>query len=75
MNDRVSDLARADVPDCDRGVGRSVMSLVVVRFIPRPRDSGERTDFPTIAFRFEAETGEYADTAPCEYVAQERDGT
>jgi hypothetical protein len=52
------------------------VSAKVVRFIPRPRrDSGEATDFPTIAFRYPAEAGDHADTAPCEYVAPELDET
>jgi hypothetical protein len=72
MNDRVSDLARARVPGRDRRVGGNVVSAEVVRFIPRPRDSGEATDFPAIAFRFAAEAGDHADTAPCEYVAPEQ---
>jgi hypothetical protein len=62
MNDRVPDLTGADVSDRDRRVGRSFLNAKVVRFILRPRrDSGEPTDFPTIAFRSVVEVDECAD--------------
>jgi len=51
MNDRLSDLARADVPDCDCGVGRNAVSSEVIRVISHPGAADESTDFPTIAFR------------------------
>ena len=75
MNDRVSDLARARVPGRDRRVGGNVVSAEVVRFIPRPRDSGETTDFPAVAFLLPVEAEDHADTAPCEYVAPADDET
>src|SRR5437879_391957 len=50
-DDRVSDLARADRPDCDRGLGGSFMSTEITRFIPLASRTSEQTDFPTIAFR------------------------
>jgi hypothetical protein len=75
MNDRVSDLARARVPGRDRRVGGNVVSAEVVRFIPRPRGSGDMTDFPTVAFLLPVETDDHADTAPCEYVAPPHDET
>jgi hypothetical protein len=69
MNDRISDLARARVPGRDRRVGGNVVSADVVRFIPRPRSSGDTTDFPAVAFHMPAPAEDHADTAPCEYVA------
>jgi hypothetical protein len=52
MNDRVSDLARANAPDRHHRIGCNIVSADVVRFIPRPRrNGGEPTDFPMIAFR------------------------
>ncbi len=51
------------------------MSAEVVRFIPRPRDSGETTDFPAVAFLLPVEAEDHADTAPCEYVAPADDET
>src|SRR5260221_13399772 len=50
-NDRLPDLACADRPDCDRGLGGTFMSVDIVHLIPRPRHASEPTDFPTIAFR------------------------
>jgi len=57
------------------------MSADIIRFIPRPRQIGKQTDFPTIAFRSAApdqrakdasashDPGtDHADTAPSEYV-------
>jgi hypothetical protein len=75
MNDRISDLARARIPDRDRRVGDGVVSAEVVRFIPRPRRGAANasTDFPTIAFRLPPEANDHADTAPCEYVAPDHD--
>jgi hypothetical protein len=74
MDDRVSDLARADVPDRDRAAGRNGVSAEVVCFIPRRRrNSGEATDFPTIVFRLPAKPAAHVDTAPCEYVAPHDD--
>ncbi|MGY3534172.1 MULTISPECIES: hypothetical protein [Bradyrhizobium] len=46
------------------------MSAEIIQFIPRPRHEGERTDFPTIAFRSvvpDPDTND-ADTAPSEYL-------
>ena len=74
MNDRVSDLACAHVPDRDRGAGRSGVSAEIIRFIPSPRCNGsEVTDFPTIVFRLPANLDAHVDTAPCEYVAPHDD--
>ena len=75
MNDRVSDFARARVPGRDRRVGGNVVSADVIRFIPRPRDGGEATDFPAVAFLLPVEAEDHADTAPCEYVAPADDET
>jgi hypothetical protein len=76
MDDRVSDLARADVPDRDRGVRRNGVSAEIIRLIPcRRRNSNETTDFPTIVFRFPAKPDTHADTVPCEYVAPAEDET
>jgi hypothetical protein len=51
------------------------MSAEIIRFITRPADEREPTDFPTIAFRpvlqSEKPADEAADTAPCEYVRPE----
>ena len=57
------------------------MSADIIQFIPRPKQTGRQTDFPTIAFRSAApderakdapakhDPGiDHADTAPCEYV-------
>ena len=57
------------------------MSADIIQFIPRPKQTGKHTDFPTIAFRSAAPNEptrdapvkhnpgtEHADTAPCEYV-------
>jgi len=57
------------------------MSADIIQFIPRPKQAGKDTDFPTIAFRSvvphqpagdapaKHDRGiDHADTAPCEYV-------
>ena len=54
------------------------MSADIIQFIPRPKQTGKRTDFPTIAFRSAAPIGpagdalakgtDHVDTAPSEYV-------
>jgi hypothetical protein len=51
------------------------MSADIIRFIPRPRNVSEQTDFPTIAFRSVVPdlAADAVDTAPCEYVAPEGD--
>ena len=50
-DDRLSDLARSDRPDCDRGLGGALMSADIIQFIASPTRDRELTDFPTIAFR------------------------
>jgi hypothetical protein len=76
MDDSVSDLARADVPDRDRCVRRNGVSADIIRLIPwRRRNSSETTDFPTIVFRFPAKPNTHADTVPCEFVAPAKDET
>ena len=57
------------------------MSADITQFIPRPKQSGKHTDFPTIAFRSAVSSEpargaparhdpsmDQADAAPCEYV-------
>jgi hypothetical protein len=57
------------------------MSADIIQFIPRPKQSGKHTDFPSIAFRSAAPNErardapvkhvpglDQADTAPCEFV-------
>jgi len=75
MNDRISDIARADRPRRDRRGGRTVLSAEVIRFFSPPNRACERTDFPTIAFRSAIQPAvipvDRVDTAPCEYLASE----
>ena len=75
MNDRISDIARADRPHRDRRGGGAVVSAEVIRFISPPNRACERTDFPTIAFRSAIQPAvipvDRVDTAPCEYLASE----
>ena len=49
------------------------MSADVIRFIPRPGNDCEQTDFPTITFRSVVHdfVRDHVDTAPCEYVEPE----
>ena len=72
-DDRVSDIARADRPDCNRDMGGIFVSADIIQFIPRPGKDQEQTDFPTIAFRSVVRdlARDQVDTAPCEYVAPE----
>jgi hypothetical protein len=51
MNDRISDIARADRPRVHRPLGGAVVSADIIQFIPRPAPKSRPTDFPTIAFR------------------------
>jgi len=72
-DDRVSDIARADRPDCNRDMGGTAVSADIIQFIPRPGKDHEQTDFPTIAFRSVVRdlVKDHVDTAPCEYVDPE----
>jgi hypothetical protein len=64
IDDRLSDLARPDWPDCDHGLGGTFMSVDIVQFIPRPRHASGQTDFPTVAFRSAVRDLERAEPAP-----------
>lgn len=72
-DDRVSDIARADRPDCDCSMGGTPVSPDIIQFIPCPTNAQEQTDFPTIAFRSVVHclAWDQVDTAPCEYVESE----
>jgi hypothetical protein len=73
IDDRLSHLARADRPDCDRGLGGMLMSSDIIQFIPHPRHASEQTDFSTIAFRSATRvfTTDRVDAASCEYAEPE----
>jgi hypothetical protein len=76
-DDRVSDIARVDRPDCNRDMGGTAVSADIIQFIPRPGKDHEQTDFPTIAFRSVVRdvAVDHVDTAPCEYLQPESDET
>ena len=50
-NDCISDIARACLIGCHRGVGGVFVSAEIVQLMPRPRHCHAQTDFPAIAFR------------------------
>jgi hypothetical protein len=69
-HDSLPDFARAGRADGDRGVGGIFMSAEIIQFIRGPKDDGEPSDFPTIAFRSATRPDDlvmdHADTEPCE---------
>jgi hypothetical protein len=70
-------ISRAGRPYCDRGLGRSVMSGEIIRFIRKPGCDCEHTDFPTIAFRAPIQsddpTMDRVEAEPCDHVRPENE--
>jgi hypothetical protein len=72
QHDRISDIAVTGWPRRHRSVGRTRMSVAIIRLIPRPNRNRKAEDFSTFESRSAALpddlTMDHVDTAPCEYV-------